>query len=258
MGLIRGKALGWGSPEIIGAFVVGAALLVVFVAWEIRSRSPMLELSLFRNTEFAVPNAVGFLMSAGMFGSIFLLTLFVQQIQGASPLEAGLKTMPWTGMIMIVAPFAGTLAGRIGGRPVVLTGMALQTAALLWIGAIAHAATPYPELLPAFILGGIGMGLTFPPLSSVVINSIAPSLEGQASGAYNSIRELGGVFGIAVLGAVFQHVASLPTSGSFVTGFHTAVFAGAVVVALGTGLSFWLTGGAKAPEAIADPLAQAA
>jgi MFS family permease len=195
---------------------------------------------LFAARSFSVSNAVGFLMSAGMFGSIFLLTLYVQQIQGASPLVAGLRTMAWTGMIMVVAPIAGIIAGRLGSRPVVLTGMTLQAISLIWIGAISHITTPYVDLLPAFILGGIGMGLTFAPLSSAVINSIPSNLEGQASGAYNSIRELGGVFGIAVLGAVFQHIATAPTAASFMAGFHTAVFAGAILVGIGTLLAVLL------------------
>jgi EmrB/QacA subfamily drug resistance transporter len=258
-GLIRGNALGWASATIITAFIAGAALLIAFLLWERRTAAPMLSLDLFSTRGFAVPNAVGFLMSAGMFGSIFLLTLFVQQIQGASPLEAGLKTMPWTGTVMLVAPIAGLLAGRIGERPVVLTGMALQTASLLWIGVISEVSTPYPDLLPAFILGGLGMGLTFAPLSSAVVNAVRPSLEGQASGAYNAIRELGGVFGVGILGAVFQHVATLPTPSSFIDGFHTAVFAGAAVVGLGTLAGLFLPRLAASMEvAVLEPAAEVA
>jgi EmrB/QacA subfamily drug resistance transporter len=239
-GLVRGNALGWESLAIITSFLLGGILLAAFLWRERSTRAPMLDLRLFAARSFSVPNAIGFLMSAGMFGSIFLLTLFVQQIQGATPLEAGLKTMPWTGTIMIVAPLAGILAGRIGSRPVVLVGMALQTAALLWIGAIAEISTPYPHLLPAFILGGMGMGLTFAPLSSSVVNGVAAQFEGQASGGYNAIRELGGVFGVAILGAVFQHMVTLPTPAAFVEGFHTAVFVGAGIVALGTAGSLLL------------------
>jgi EmrB/QacA subfamily drug resistance transporter len=257
-GLIRGNALGWSSATIVGAFIAGGALLLAFLRHERTAAAPMLNMRLFSARSFSVSNAVGFLMSAGMFGSIFLLTLFVQQIQGATPLEAGLKTMPWTGTIMVVAPIAGVLAGRVGSRPVVLTGMALQAAALAWIGAIAQVSTPYPQLLPAFIMGGIGMGLTFAPLSSAVINSIPSNLEGQASGAYNSIRELGGVFGIAILGAVFQHIATAPTASSFMDGFHTAVFAGAVLVGAGTVLAGVLPAlsGSRAPQL--EPVAEAA
>ncbi len=236
-GLIRGNALGWTSAPIVSAVTAGILALAAFIAWERSSPAPMLNLQLFRARAFSASNAVGFLMSAGMFGSIFLLTLFIQQVQGASPFQAGLKTMPWTGTIMIVAPLAGLLAARIGSRPVVIAGMALQASALAWLGWIAQPGTAYIDLLPAFIMGGIGMGLTFAPLSSAVINSISSSLEGQASGAYNSIRELGGVFGIAILGAVFQHLATAPTAASFMAGFRTALVAGTVLVMVGTVLA---------------------
>jgi EmrB/QacA subfamily drug resistance transporter len=229
--LVRGNSLGWTSPEIIASLALGAVMLVAFAAWERITKSPMLQLSLFKVREFSSANAVGFLMSAGMFGSIFLLTLFVQQIQGATPLQAGLKTMPWTGTIMIVAPIAGLISGRFGPRLIVIAGMLAQAAALFWLAISTGASTPYPQMLPAFILGGLGMGLTFAPLSAAVMTSVRERLQGEASGAYNSIRELGGVFGVAVLGAVFQHVATTPTS--WVNGFHTALYVGAAIVALG-------------------------
>jgi MFS family permease len=257
-GLIRGNALGWSSGIIIGAFVAGGLLLIAFLLRERTARAPMLHLTLFSTRAFSVPNAVGFLMSAGMFGSIFLLTLFVQQIQGASPLNAGLKTMPWTGTIMLVAPVAGFLAGRIGSRPLVLVGMVLQAAALVWIGAIAHPSTPYPDLLPAFIMGGLGMGLALSPLASTVINAVSGNLAGQASGSYNAIRELGGVFGVAILGAIFQHVATLPTTAAFMDGFRDAVFAGAAIVILGTVLTVLMPGASQLTLEVAEPAIQAA
>lgn len=237
-GLVRGNEVGWGSVSIIGLMVVGVILVIGFVLWEQRSRAPMLPLSLFKNRAFSASNSVGFLMSAGMFGSIFLLTLFMQQIQGASAFEAGLKTMPWTGTILLVAPVAGLLTGRFGARYIVLVGMAAQTAALLWIGLTAQVSTPYPELLPAFILGGFGMGLTYAPLSATVMAAVTDREQGKASGGYNALRELGGVFGVAILGAVFQHVATSPLQ--FVDGFHAAIFTGAVVVGIGTLVSLFL------------------
>ena len=257
-GLIRGNALGWNSGAVVSAFTAGALALAAFIVWERRSPAPMLNLGLFRVRAFSVSNAVGFLMSAGMFGSIFLLTLFIQQVQGASPFQAGLKTMPWTGTIMIVAPLAGLLAGRIGSRPVVIAGMALQASALAWLGWIAQPGTAYIDLLPAFIMGGIGMGLTFAPLSSAVINSIPNNLEGQASGAYNSIRELGGVFGIAILGAVFQHLATAPTASSFMAGFRTALVAGTVLVMVGTVLAGLLPALVRERVAVVEPAAEVA
>jgi EmrB/QacA subfamily drug resistance transporter len=240
--LIRGNALGWGSPAIATSFVAGGMLLAAFLLREHTAAAPMLTLRLFAVRSFSVSNAVGFLFAAGLFGSLFLVTLFLQQIQGASPLTAGLKMLPWTATVVVVAPIAGVLAERKGWRPVVLAGMVLQTAALGWIAVVAQTSTPYIELLPAFLTIGIGMGLTFAPLSSAVISSIPPTLEGQASGAYSSIRELGGVFGIAILGAIFQQIATTPSAASFMDGFRLAIVAGTIIVAAGTVLAGLLPG----------------
>src|SRR5579859_6710159 len=186
-GLIRGNALGWTSATIVGSLVIGGLLILAFLTWERSSANPMLNLSLFRSSGFSAANASGFLMSAGMFGSIFFLTLYVQQVLGASPLEAGLRTMPWTGTIMIVAPVAGFLAGKLGSRWIVVVGLVLQALALLWIATIATTTTPYNSLLLPFILGGVGMGLSYAPLAEAVMSTVRPNQQGQASGAHNSI-----------------------------------------------------------------------
>ena len=234
-GLIRGNALGWSSVTIVGSLTAGALLLITFVLRERLAAAPMLDLRLFGARGFSAANVAGFMMSAGMFGSIFFITLYVQEVLRATPLEAGIKTMPWTGSIMLVAPLAGLLAGRIGPRPMVVAGMLAQAAALAWIGSISGAATPYVNLLPAFLLGGVGMGLTFAPLSEAVMGSVAGQRQGQASGAYNAIRELGGVFGVAVLGAVFQHIAVTPLQ--FLDGFHAAAFVGTGIVLVGAAIA---------------------
>ncbi len=240
-GLIRGNALGWTSAPILGSIAAGLVLLALFVAYERRMSSPMLDLDLFRSRGLSVANAVGFLMSFGMFGSIFLITQFIQDVRGASPLTAGLETMPWTGTIMLVAPIAGIVAGRVGSRALVATGMALQALTLAWIGAMASLSVPYTTLLPAFIIGGAGMGLSFAPLSSAVMDAVSGARQGQASGLYNATRELGGVFGIAILGAVFQHVATVPTRPQdFLDGFRVAVFVGSGVLAVGVLISVLL------------------
>lgn len=250
-GLIRGNALGWTSATIIGSLVGGVLLIAAFLAWERSTSTPMLNLTLFRSSGFSAANASGFLMSAGMFGSIFFLTLYVQQVLGASPLEAGLRTMPWTGTIMIVAPIAGIMAGRFGSRWIVVTGLVLQAVALLWIANIATTTTPYNSLLLPFILGGVGMGLSYAPLAEAVMSTVLPNQQGQASGAHNSIRELGGVFGVAVLGAIFQHLATTPAQ--FMDGFRAALYAGVVIVLVGavTGIALPLRQREKAPAAVA-------
>ncbi len=250
-GLIRGNALGWGSATIVSSLAGGLILLGVFIWRERRAANPMLDLSLFRSMGFSAANVSGFMMSAGMFGSILFLTLYIQQVLGATPLEAGLKTMPWTGTIMIVAPVAGVLAGRIGPRVVVMAGLVGQASALIWLGIISTTTSPYLDLLPAFILGGIGMGLTYAPLAESVMSSVPANRQGQASGSSNAIRELGGVFGIAVLGAVFQHIATTPLS--FMDGFHAAAFGGAAIVLAGALAATFLPGRAGARDVAAVP-----
>ena len=255
-GLIRGNALGWGSAGIVGALAAGVLLLGAFLWRERTARTPMVELGMFTSRAVSAANTVGFLMSFGMFGSIFLITLFVQEVQGYSPLQAGLRTMPWTGTIMLVAPLAGIVAGRVGSRPVVVAGMAAQALALALIGLRATPAAPYTDLLPAFLLGGLGMGLSFAPLSAAVMGAITDHRQGQASGVYNTVRELGGVFGVAVLGAIFQRLAVTP--GAFMSGFHAAVDTGAVVLAGGAVIALLLPGAARAETPAVDEAAVAA
>ena len=237
-GLIRGNALGWGSLPVVASIAAGAVLLAAFLLRQRSSAVPMLDLGLFASRGFSTANAVGFLSSFAMFGSIFFITLFVQGAWGWNPLAAGLGTMPWTGTIMLTAPLAGALAGRIGSRRVVVVGMALQAVSLFWIGTAATAGSSYVSLLPAFILGGLGMGLSFAPLSATVMVGMPGPRQGEASGVYNTVRELGGVFGIAVLGAIFQGVVHVPSQ--FIEGFHTALRVAAGFLVLGAAVSLLL------------------
>jgi EmrB/QacA subfamily drug resistance transporter len=232
-GLVRGNQVGWASPEIVGTLAGGAVLLALFVLWELRAPAPMLPLRFFRNRTFAAANVASLLMFFGMFGSIFLLAQFFQTVQGYSPLQAGLRILPWTAMPIFVAPIAGALSDRIGGRPLMATGLALQAGGLAWIAAVGSATAAYSVFVIPFILSGVGMALYFAPVANVVLSSVRPEEEGQASGANNAIRELGGVFGVAVLASVFAHYGGYGTGQSFVTGLQPAIYAGAGVVALG-------------------------
>jgi len=165
-----------------------------------------------------------------MFGSIFLLAQFLQIVQHYSPLQAGIRTLPWTAMPMLVAPMAGLITQRIGGRPVLVTGLALQASGLAWLAAVVSPTVTYTALVPAFVLNGVGMALFFAPMANTVLSSVAPGLEGVASGVNNAIRELGGVLGIAVLASVFSARGSYANGHAFVSGLAPAVFAGAAVV----------------------------
>jgi EmrB/QacA subfamily drug resistance transporter len=239
-GVTHGNGLGWTNPQVLGAMTLCFALLVAFLAWEARTREPMLPLHLFRRRASITANGVSFVMSFGMFGSIFLLSQFFQFCQGLSPLESGLRILPWTATPVIVAPIAGWASGKIGGRPLLAAGLALQAIGLAWTAALSSPTVSYPTLVPAFIVAGAGMGLFFAPIANVVLAAVPREDEGKASGANNTIRELGGVFGVAVLGAIFSANGSYASPQSYVNGAVPGVFAGAAVVALGAALALAL------------------
>jgi nitrate/nitrite transporter NarK len=194
-------------------------------------------------------------MFFGMFGSIFLLAQFLQVVQHYSPLQAGLRTLPWTGMPVLIAPIAGALSDRIGGRPLLVAGLAMQAIGLGWLAAVSSPTVGYMTMVPAFVVSGIGMSLFFAPVANVVLGSVRRDQEGIASGANNAIRELGGVFGIAVLGAVFSARGSYASGPAFVSGMSAAVWVGAAAVAVAAGVALLLPGLRRVPtvSAAAEP-----
>ena len=230
-GVIHGNERGWFDPQILVTMVGGGILLLGFVAWELRAKSPMLPPHLFRSRGFTAANIASLLMYFGMFGSIFLLSQFFQVVQGMNPFEAGLRVLPWTAMPIFVAPIAGVLSGRIGARPIVVTGLALMSLGLAWLAVIASPTADYALFVLPFIVSGIGMGMFFAPIANVVLSAVRPEEEGKASGANNAIREVGGVFGVAVLAAVFTANGSYTTPQAYVNGLIPAVWVGAIVVA---------------------------
>jgi EmrB/QacA subfamily drug resistance transporter len=232
-GLVNGNADGWTSPRILAALGLGAVLLGAFVRWELRARTPMLPMRFFRSRTFAVANTASLLMTFGMFGSIFLLTQFFQTAQGHSPLQAALRVLPWTLMPMVVAPIAGALSDRIGGRLLLASGLGLQALGLAWNAAVTEAGVGYASLVGPFVISGIGMGLFFAPLANVVLGSVARGEEGKASGANNAVREVGGVLGVAVLASIFSQEGGYGTAETFVDGLVPAMYVGAGVVGLG-------------------------
>jgi EmrB/QacA subfamily drug resistance transporter len=232
-GLVRGNDVGWASREIVVAIAGGAAVLILFVLWELRAEAPMLPMRFFGNRTFAAANLASLFMFFGMFGSIFLLAQFLQTVQGYSPFSAGLRILPWTVMPIFVAPLAGAFSDRLGGRPLMATGLTLQAVGLAWLGAVMTPTVAYSNLVPAFVISGIGMALFFAPVANVVLSAVRPSEEGQASGANNAIREAGGVFGVAVLASVFGRYGGYESAQSFVDGLSPAIYAGAGVVFAG-------------------------
>jgi EmrB/QacA subfamily drug resistance transporter len=239
-GVTHGNGRGWTDTEVLAAIAAGFALIAAFLFWESRTAEPMLPLHLFRRRASVTANGISFVMSLGMFGSIFLLSQFFQFCQGLSPLDSGLRILPWTATPVVVAPIAGWASGRIGGRPLLAAGLALQAIGLAWTAALASPTVEYATMIPAFIIAGAGMGLFFAPIANVVLSAVPREDEGKASGANNAIRELGGVFGVAVLGAIFSANGSYASPQTYVDGAGPAVFVGAAVVACGAALALAL------------------
>jgi EmrB/QacA subfamily drug resistance transporter len=241
-GIVRAQALGWTSTTVLGSIGVGVALLAAFVAWELRAQAPMLPMRFFRNRAFAATSGVSLAMFFGAFGSIFLLAQFFQVAQGYSPLEAGVRTLPWTAMPIFVAPIAGVLSDRIGSRPLMAVGLALQAIGLGWLATVSAPDVAYGLLVPAFVMAGTGMALVFAPAANAVLGAVRPSEAGQASGATNTIREIGGVLGVAVLASVFTHVGGMSSPGDYVDGLVPAVWVGAAVLAAGAVIALFVPG----------------
>ncbi|NGN68927.1 DHA2 family efflux MFS transporter permease subunit, partial [Streptomyces sp. A7024] len=231
-GLVRGNADGWTAGPVLTGLIAGPVLLAAFVAYELRTAHPMLPMRLFRSRTFSAINAASLLMFVGMFGSIFLLSQFLQGVGGYSPTEAGVRMLPWTGMALIVAPIAGILSDRIGGRPVVAVGLALQAIGLGWIAVRLSADFSYGAYLPAFVLSGIGMAMYFAPAANVVMSSVRPSEQGIASGTNNAMRELGGALGVATLAAVFSARGDYLPAESFAEGLRAALWVGVAAIGL--------------------------
>jgi EmrB/QacA subfamily drug resistance transporter len=232
-GLVRAQSLGWTSPTILLTLILGAVLLAGFVVWELRAREPMLPMSFFAKRSFAVTNVASLTMYFGMFGSIFFLSQYMQNVLHNSPLQAGLKLLVWTGATMVVAPFAGVFSERIGSRPFMFAGLTLQAGALGWFAMIASTDLPYSHMLVPFIMAGSGMALVFAPSANAVLASVRTDQAGQASGANNAIREVGGVLGVAVLASVFTGAGGYTSPQAFVNGLVPALWVGVAVLAAG-------------------------
>ena len=214
----------------------------------------MLPMRFFRNITFTAANIASLFMFFGMFGSIFLLAQYFQTVQGASPLQSGLRILPWTAMPIFIAPIAGLLSDKIGGRPIMATGLALQATGLAWIAAILTTTLPYSSIVIPFALSGIGMAMYFAPVANVVLSAVKPEEEGQASGANNAIRELGGVFGVAVLASIFSRYGGYQTGAAFVHGVTPALYVGAAIVAVGAAAALFIPRKQKPQTEVAHPV----
>ena len=225
--LIEGNKHGWTSPEILGLFAAAAALLVAFVLVEHFQRLPMLDLSLFRIGSFTGANLVAMLVSLGMFGVFFFVSLYIQNILGFSPTKAGASFLPMTLLIIVVAPMAGKASDKIGSRWLMGTGMTLVGISLLLYQRVGLDST-FGTLLPAMLLGGVGMAMTMSPMTAAAMGSVTVDKAGVGYGVLNSFRQLGGSLGIALMGAILasflHHPAGSPAAAQdFVDGLHAAL-----------------------------------
>jgi EmrB/QacA subfamily drug resistance transporter len=241
-GLVRGNAAGWDSFEVVGSIAAGLVAIAGFIAWERRAREPMLPPRLFRSRAFSAGNAAAFFMTASLFGAVFFLAQFLQTGLGNDPLGAGLRLLPWTATLFFVAPVAGALADRIGERPLATAGLTLQAFGMAWIALIAEPGMSYASMVPALMVAGAGVSMALPSVQNAVVGAVSRGEVGKASGVNSLMRELGGVFGIAVLVAVFSGAGSYANAQAFTDGFAPAIavtaalsLAGAVAsLALGT------------------------
>jgi len=232
-GLVQSQTLGWTSTQIIVSLAGGAALLVGFVAYELRTPEPMLPMRFFAQRSFTVTNAVSLSMYFGMFGSIFFLSQYLQNVLHNTPLQAGVKLLVWTGATMVVSPLAGFFSERFGSRLFMVAGLSLQAIALGWLATLVSMTQSYASMIAPFILAGAGMALVFAPAANAVLSSVKISEAGQASGATNAIRELGGVLGIAVLATVFTSHGSYASPQAYIDGLAPAMWVGVGVLAAG-------------------------
>ena len=232
-GLIRAQTIGWNAPEVLISLAAGVALIVAFVLVELRSKDPMLPMQFFARRSFAVTNVLSLSMYFGMFGSIFFMSQYLQNVLGNTPLQAGVKLLVWTGAIMLVSPAAGYFSERFGSRLLMTAGLGLQAIALAWLASLASVDQTYTSMLAPFVLGGAGMALVFAPSASAVLAAVRTDQAGQASGATNAIRELGGVLGIAVLSTVFTSHGSYVSPQDYVNGLTPAMWVGTAVLAAG-------------------------
>jgi EmrB/QacA subfamily drug resistance transporter len=241
-GLVRGNSAGWGSVEVVGSLVAGAVLVVAFVAWELRAREPMLPMRLFRSSAFSAGNAASFLATASLFGSVFFFAQFLQTGLGYGPLGAGLRMLPWTVTLSLCAPLAGSLADRVGQRPFIVAGLFLQAAGFGSVALIVDPGVAYGELVAPMVVAGIGISMALPAFQSAVVSSVAPEAIGKAAGVNSMMRQLGGVFGIAILVAVFAAAGGYASAQAFSDGFAPAIGVAAGLSLLGSVVATALPG----------------
>jgi len=238
--IVRTDTIGWGHAAVVVPLVVGVAIIGAFLLWEQRTSHPMLSLALFKRASFSAANGISFCLFASLFGALFLMSQFFQTAQGRTPFQSGAGLLVWSAWGFFVAPAAARAAGRYGNRPFMLAGLILQTAGLACLALLAHQHTGFLALAPLLALSGIGSAMVFSTVAGEVMTSVPPEQIGIASGTNNALRELGGVFGIAVLATVFNRPGVYTSPETFVSGFRSALWIAVAFAAVGIVLTGFL------------------
>jgi EmrB/QacA subfamily drug resistance transporter len=235
--IVKAETAGWGSATTIGFFALSAILLVSFVVIELRSKAPLVRLSIFRVRSLLTANVVMLLVASGMFAMFFFNTLYIQRVLGYGPLEAGLAFLPFTAGVMVSAGIASQFAPRVGVRPVAALGMIVTVLGMLLLVRLPVDGTYLVDVLPALLVTSLGMGAVFMPLTLIATTGLKDEDQGLASGLFNTSQQIGGALGLAILSTIAASKTADAGGGTdpqaLVTGFHWAFAGGALFVSAG-------------------------
>ncbi|MBV8956681.1 MAG: MFS transporter [Solirubrobacterales bacterium] len=232
-GLVQGNSTGWGSAEVLGALIAGALFAGAFVLWELRTPEPMLPMSFFRSRTFTAGNAAIFFVLGSLFSEVYFFPQLLQTGLGYDVLQAGLRLMVWTSTFILVAPAVGALVDQIGERPLMVGGLLIQAGGTAWIASIARPGLPFSQLVVPLIVAGVGISMAIPSAQNSVVGSATLETAGKLAGINSMMRELGGVFGIAVAVAVFAGFGGYASPWAFTSGFEPAIWVSAGLAVLG-------------------------
>jgi len=253
-GLIRAGEIGWSSLEVVAALAGGLVLLAAFIAWEGRAAEPMLPLRLFRRRAFTASIVTAALLSGSIFSGAFLVAQFFQIGLGYSPLDAGLRVLPWTASPMLVAPIGGALSDHVGRRPLLFGGLVLQAIGFVWLALVASTTTPYLAMLAPLVFAGVGIALALPSAATAVVGAVWPADVGKASGVNSTMQRFGAAFAIAIASAVFSANGQLSSAAAFTDGFRPALIVVAGLAVAGA-LAALAIGAQPALAPVAAPVA---
>jgi EmrB/QacA subfamily drug resistance transporter len=253
LGLVDAGNLGWAQPQTIATLGVGLLLMIGFVGWELRADEPMLPMRLFRSLPFSSASATGFFMSGSQFAAAFLIAQYFQLALYNSPLEAGLRVLPWTAAPLVIAPLAGALSDRVGRRGLMAAGMALQGAGFLGFAGLAGGSAGYWQSIIPLVIAGIGVSMVLPVTPAAVLSAVQPRDMGKASGVNSTLQRFGSTFGVALVTSVFAAHGSLGEAASFTAGLRPALVGAAALSLLGALAALGVTAPRVSPLAAAVP-----